>query len=76
MNNVIGMSLAQFNKAIEEMRSIYPFEDDKAVLGNLKDMLSDSQRRVEIITRDEDTGITIVMQKEVDNEIIDNNTVL
>ena len=76
VNNVCGMSLSQFNKTIEEMRSIYPFEDNKTVLGNLKDMLSDSQRRVEIITKDEETGITIVMQKGVDNEVINNNSLL
>lgn len=77
MNNVIGMSLAQFNKTIEEMRSIYPFRDDKTVLGQLKDAYLDSQRRVEIMTKDEDTGVTIIMSKGIDyNEIINNNPLL
>lgn len=76
MNNVCGMSLRQFNKTIEEMRSIYPFRDDKTMLGELRDMSSNSHRRVEIITRDEDTGITIVMQKGVDDEVINNNPLL
>lgn len=76
MNNVCGMSLAQFNKTIEQMRSIYPFRDDKAMLGELRDLCSNSQRSVEIITRDEDTGITIVMQKGVDDEVINNNPIL
>lgn len=70
------MSLGQFNKTIEEMRSIYPFRDDKTMLGELRDAYSNTQRRVEIITKDEDTGITIVMQKEVNNEIINNNPLL
>lgn len=77
MNDVIGMSLAQFNKIIEEMRSIYPFTDDRAVLGQLRELKVDSQRRVEIMTKDEDTGITIIMSKGIDyNEVINNNPLL
>lgn len=68
MNNVHGMSLQQFYDVLEDMRTIYPFEADKTYLGNLKDLPSDSFRNVEIITRDEKTGIQIVMSKGVEHE--------
>lgn len=68
MNNVRGMTLKQFHDALEVMRTIYPFQDDKTCLGNLKDLPSDSFRNVEIITIDEKTGIQIVMSKGVNDE--------
>lgn len=65
MNNVRGMSLQQFYDVLEDMRKIYPFEANKTYLGNLRDLPSDSLRNVEIITKDEKTGIQIVMNKGV-----------
>lgn len=50
MNDVRGMSIAQFNTVISDMRGIYPFEDDKTYISTLRDSISNSQRRVEIIT--------------------------
>ena len=66
MNNVRGMTLKQFYDVLEEMRTIYPFEADKTYLGNLRDLPSDSFMNVEILTKDEKTGIQIVMSKGVD----------
>ena len=66
MTNVRGMTLQQFYNALEDMRTIYPFEADKTYLGNLGDLPSDSIRNVEIITRDEKTGVQIVMSKGID----------
>ena len=66
MNNVRGMTLKQFYDVLEEMRTIYPFEADKTYLGNLRDLPSDSLMNVEILTKDEKTGIQIVMSKGVD----------
>jgi hypothetical protein len=65
MNDVKGMSLSDFNAVIEEMRGIYPFKNNKTYLSNLRDMISNSQRRVEIITTDEKTGVNIVLSKGV-----------
>ena len=66
MNNVRGMTLAQFNSVLDEMHSIYPFELDRTRIGELHDLKMDAQRQVEIVTEDEKTGITIVMAKGVD----------
>lgn len=66
MNNVRGMTLKQFNDVLDEMHTIYPFELDKTRLGELHDLNMDAHRRVEIITEDEKTGITIVMAKGVE----------
>ena len=67
MNNVHGMSIADFISVLDEMKKIYPFKNDKTYLGNLRDLPSDSFRNVEIITKDEKTGIQIVMSKGVEN---------
>lgn len=69
MNRVQGMTLKQFYDVLEEMRTIYPFEADKTYLGNLRDLPSDSLMNVEILTKDEKTGIQIVMSKGVDFRI-------
>lgn len=69
MNDVRGMTLQQFYDVLEEMRSIYPFEANKTFIGNLRDLKLDSLMNVEIVTRDEKTGIQIVMSKGVDFRI-------
>ena len=66
MNNLHGMTLQQFYDTLEIMRSIYPFDAEKTYLGNLRDLPSDSFRNVEIITRDEKTGVQIVLSKGVE----------
>ena len=68
MIRVEGMTLEQFNKIIDEMRGIYNFKDSDAYISNLRDELTNSPRRVEIITTDNKTGITIAMAKGVNNE--------
>lgn len=69
MTNVRGMTLQQFYDVLEDMRTIYPFEADKTYLGNLRDLPSDSLINVEILTKDEKTGVQIVMSKGVDFRI-------
>lgn len=66
MNDVYGMSIKQFNDVISEMKTIYPFDDDKTFISNLKDRISNSQRCVEIVTTDKNTGINILMSKSVE----------
>ena len=68
MIRVEGMTLEQFNKIIDEMRGIYNFKDSDAYIGNLRDELTSSPRRVEIITTDKQKGITIAMAKGVNDE--------
>ena len=64
-NNYRGMTLKQFNDTVEEMRTIYPFEDDKTRICELYDLPSDELRKVEIITMDKRTNTRIIMSKEV-----------
>lgn len=71
MTNVRGMTLQQFYNVLGDMRTIYPFEDDKTYLGNLGDLPSDSLMNVEILTKDEKTGVQIVLSKGVDFRIGD-----
>lgn len=71
MNNVRGMTLQQFYDVLEDMRKIYPFEADKTFLGDLRDLPSDSLMNVEILTKDEKTGVQIVLSKGVDFRIGD-----
>lgn len=68
MNRANGMTLEQFYKVIGEMKEIYHFNDSEAYIGNLHDELTNEPRRVEIITTDKQTGITIAMAKGVDYE--------
>lgn len=65
MNDMRGMSLTQMKEVLDEMRSIYKYDDTKTYLGDLRDLNSGSQRRVEIMTVDEKTDITVVMNKRV-----------
>lgn len=65
MNDVRGMSISQFNQVLDEMRTVYAFDENETYLSNLSDLLTSSQRRVEIVTQDKKTGIQIVMSKAV-----------
>ena len=72
MNKVRGMTLKQFYDVVEEMHTIYPFESDKTYIGNIMDLPSASPFNVEILTRDEKTGVQIIMSKGVEYRIEDN----
>lgn len=65
MNDMRGMSLTQMKEVLDEMRSVYKYDDTKTYLGDLRDLNYDQQRRVEIMTVDEKTDVTIVMSKGV-----------
>ena len=66
MNNVRGMTIKEFNDVLNEMHCIYPFKPETTHLGDLRDIITDAIRQVEIITTDEETGIKIVMAKGVE----------
>jgi hypothetical protein len=65
MSRLRGMTLKQFYDVLEEMHTIYPFESDKTYIGNIIDLPSDSPLNVEILTKDEKTGVQIIMSKSV-----------
>lgn len=57
-------TVKQFKDMIEEMRTVYPFEDDKTYLST-HNIVSGDNSRLEIQTKDEKTGVDIVMSKHV-----------
>ena len=65
MNNVRGMTLKQLNDVLDEMHSIYPFKPETTRLGDFRDINTGASRQVEIVTKDESTGIDIVLAKGV-----------
>ena len=65
MNDMRGMSLTQMKEVLDEMRSVYKYDDARTYLGELRDLNCNSQRRVEIMTVDEKTDVTVVMSKKV-----------
>ena len=69
MNDMRGMSLTQMKEVLDEMRSVYKYDETRTYLGDLRDLNSCSQRRVEIMTVDEKTDVTVVMSKKVKPEV-------
>jgi len=65
MTNTRGMTIKQFKETVEEMRTVYPFKDETAYLGDLRDIRSDELRQIDIHTTDEKTGVYIVLSKGV-----------
>lgn len=57
-------TVKQFKEMIEEMRTIYPFEDDKTYISTYS-IISHENGRLQLETKDEKTGVTIVMEKDV-----------
>lgn len=60
-------TVKQFLDALDEMRTIYPFEDDKTTMHTL-DPYTHQHGLLRIFTRDERTGIHIEMLKDVVGE--------
>lgn len=57
-------TVKQFKDMIEEMRSIYPFDDEKAYMST-HDLVTHDNSRLQIQVKDEKTGVLIVMEKYV-----------
>lgn len=60
-------TVRQFKDAIEELRTIYPFDDDKAFMSTY-DLKSCSPNYLQIRAVDEKTGIEIIMSKRINCE--------
>lgn len=66
MTNVKGMTIKQFNDTIKDMRKVYSFDDDNTRIISLDDIFTHTPRRIEIATKDKNTGIDIVLSKGID----------
>lgn len=60
-------TVKQFKDALEAMRTIYPFEDDKTKI-QTRDIVSLDHNHLSIATQDEKTGVWIEMSKAIVNE--------
>lgn len=60
-----GMTVKEFNDALNDMHKIYPFKPENTRLGDLRDVYTDAIRKVEIMTTDEETGVDIIMAKAI-----------
>lgn len=58
-------TVKQFKEALDEMKKIYPFEDDKTIICT-RDIQSLSHNHLAIRTKDEKTGIYIEMSKSLE----------
>lgn len=64
IRRVMRATVKQFMDGLEEMRKIYPFEDDKTYMGT-ENIESRQHNRLSIYTVDEKTKIQITMEKYV-----------
>ncbi len=62
-------TVKQFKDTLEEMKSIYPFDDEKTYI-QTRDIVNLGHDHLSLATTDEKTGILIEMSKKVtrDNE--------
>lgn len=60
-------TVKQFKDALEEMRSIYPYQDDKTYI-QTRDIVNLGHDHLSLATTDEKTGILIEMSKKVTRE--------
>ena len=62
-----GGTVKQFKDILDEMKKIYPYDDERTRLYTL-DLTTQSPSRVEIYTVDDSTGIDILMRKFINQE--------
>lgn len=62
-----GGTVKQFIDILDEMRTIYPFEDDKTRLST-HNIETISHNAVTIVTQDKETGIWIELSKAIKQE--------
>lgn len=71
MTKLSGATVREFREALELMRGVYPFKDDKTRVVSDLDMPAGRHCNLEISTIDEATGVQINMQTKVGSH--DNN---
>ena len=68
MNSIQGASIQELYDALEEMRKIYKYDVKETYFGSMSDGGSRTQTHVEIHTKDPETGVYIIMQKDIDKK--------
>ena len=59
---MVGGTVKQFKDALEEMKKIYPFDDEKTQICTRSEY-SLAENQLSIVTVDEKTNITVQMSK-------------
>ena len=68
MNRIQGASIQELYDALEEMRKIYKYDVKETYFGSMSDEVSRTQTHIEIHTKDPETGVYIIMQKDIDKK--------
>ena len=62
-----GGTVKQFKDALEEMRTIYDFKDEKTRI-DLREPLTNNANGLTVVTVDEGTGVLVTMSKRIPYE--------
>lgn len=63
-----GITVKQFKDTLETLRKVYNFDDEKTRLSDCVDASTGGIGEVEIITTDEETGVSVILAKSVEAE--------
>lgn len=66
MTRLKGMTISQFNGLVEDMRKVYPFEDDKTTIVDTRDECWDAHMRLDIRTYNEEHDVHVRLSKGID----------
>ena len=66
MTKLSGATISDFLETVEIMRTVYPFENDKAKIVNTYDFPSCTHSTLELYVKDENTGVHITLQKDIE----------
>lgn len=68
MTRLTGMTLKKFGELVEDMRRVYPFEDDRTCIVDTRDEFWDAHRRLDIYTHDVENDVHIRLSKGIDED--------
>lgn len=69
MTRLGGIKLSEFNALVKQFKGIYPFKDEDATIVSINSPdMGNEPCRLEIFTKDEATGINLVMSKGVERD--------
>ena len=61
----MSVTVKQYKDLLEEMKTVYQYEDEKTNVNYMVDIMT-RYPRLEIQTKDEKTGVTVVLSKSID----------
>lgn len=63
MTRLRGMTIAQFNGLVEDMRKVYKFKDEQAKIIDTHDLMTDANTLLEIYAHDEKNDVDVRLSK-------------